>query len=82
MLNDGTMIRVSVIDEWKPSDLGVPGLDSHLPGFTDSNDGDGSMICINMSQLSGWLRTQVAAQKGRWGATKHDKFRSALKCRE
>jgi hypothetical protein len=28
MLNDGTMVRVSVVEEWKPSDLGVPGLDS------------------------------------------------------
>jgi hypothetical protein len=27
MLNDGTMVRVSVVEEWKPSDLGVPGLD-------------------------------------------------------
>jgi hypothetical protein len=42
---------------------GVPGLDSHLPDFTDSSDGDGSMICIEMKQLNGWLRTQVAARK-------------------
>jgi hypothetical protein len=37
MLNDGTMVRVSVVEEWKPRDLGlgVPGLDSHLPDFTD-----------------------------------------------
>jgi hypothetical protein len=41
MLNDGPMVRVSVIEEWKPSDLGVPGLDSHSPAFTDSSDGDG-----------------------------------------
>jgi hypothetical protein len=63
MLKDGTMVRVSVIDEWKPSDLGVPGLDSHLPDFTDSRDGDGSMVCIDTKQLSGWLRTQLAARK-------------------
>jgi hypothetical protein len=63
MLNDGTMVRVSVVEEWKPSDLGIPGLDSHLPDFTDSRDGNGSMICIEMKQLNGWLRTQVAARK-------------------
>jgi len=63
MLNDGTMVRVSVVEEWKPSDLGVPGLDSHLPDFTDSSDGDGSMICINRKQLKGWLRTQLAARE-------------------
>jgi hypothetical protein len=63
MLNDGTMVRVSVVEEWKPSDIGVPGLDSHLPDFTDSSDGDGSMICIEMKQLNRWLRTQIAARK-------------------
>ena len=30
---------------------------------TDSSDGDGSMICIDMKQLNGWLRTQLAARK-------------------
>jgi hypothetical protein len=63
MLNDGTMVRVSVIEEWKPNDLGVPGLDSHLPDFTDSSDGDGSMICIEMKQLNRWLRTRLAARE-------------------
>jgi hypothetical protein len=38
MLNDGTMVRVSVIEEWKPSDLGVPELDSRLPDFPDSSE--------------------------------------------
>ena len=38
MLNDGTMVRVSVIEEWKPSDLGVPELDSRLPDFTNSSE--------------------------------------------
>jgi hypothetical protein len=63
MLNNGTMVRVSVVEEWKPSDLGVPGLDSHLPDFTDSSDGDGSMICIDMKQLNGWLRARLAARE-------------------
>jgi hypothetical protein len=62
MLDDGT-IRVSVVEEWKPSDLDVPGLDSDSPDFTDSSDGDGSMICIDMKQLNGWLRTQLAVRR-------------------
>ncbi len=62
MLN-GTMVRGIVRDEWKPSALGIPGLDSHSPDFTDSSDGDGSMVCIDEGQLNRWLHAQRAAEK-------------------
>jgi hypothetical protein len=62
-MSNGTMVRGIVSEEWKPTALGVPGLDSDFRDFTDSRDGDGSRIYIEEKQLNQWLQTQLAARK-------------------